>query len=76
MKGNDQEVDKYTFNERKFVDSSGEAVEYFVYKRQEDSELFLSIKHGCYEKETIEELFDFLYDMNLPVPVENSNWVE
>lgn len=73
---NDFEMEKFTFNERKFVDSKGDVVEYYLYHRQEDQTLFLSLNEGCYDKETVEELFDFLYDMNLPVAVENSNWIE
>ena len=76
MYGNDAEIEKYTFQDRKFVDSAGNVVEYYIYHRQEDPTLFLSINGGCYDKESVEELFDFLYDMNLPVSVENSNWIE
>lgn len=75
MYGNDAEMKKYTFNERKFVDSAGEVVNYYLYHRQESDELFLSIEGSCYENQTIEELFDFLHEMNLPVAEENSNWI-
>jgi hypothetical protein len=76
MYDNDQNVSRYTFKDRKFVDSRGDVIEYFIYHREEDPTLFLSIKEGCYDKEGVEELFDFLYDMNLPVSVENSNWID
>lgn len=75
MFDNDSEIQKYTFQDRKFVDSAGNVVEYYIYHRQEDPTLFLSINEGCYDKQSVEELFDFLYDMNLPVSVENSNWI-
>ena len=76
MYGNDSEIKKYTFRDRKFVDSAGNVVEYYIYHRQEDPTLFLSIKEGSYDNQSVEELFDFLYDMNLPVSVENSNWID
>ena len=76
MYGNDSEIKKYTFQDRKFVDSAGNVVEYYIYHRQEDPTLFLSINEGSYDNQSVEELFDFLYDMNLPVSVENSNWID
>ena len=65
---------KYTFNTRTFVDSTGHVVEYYLYHREENDTLYLSINEGCYDYATVNELFLFLADLDLFVFEENSNW--
>lgn len=63
------------FEQRRFVDSTGNVVSYEVYTRNNATEYFLYTTPGCYDSITICELLEFLADKNIFILNENTNFL-